>query len=62
MRFSLLLSQNHIPVSNRAGFLIWPFMSRRAALNVEFPEILQNLKGKSVLDKSFFEKDPLYKL
>ena len=22
-----------------AGFLIWPFMSRRAALNVEFPEI-----------------------
>ena len=39
MGFSLLVSQDHIPVSNRAGFLIWTFMSRRAALNVEFPEI-----------------------
>ena len=49
MGFSLLVNQDHIPVSNRAGFLTWPFMSRRAALNVQFPEIdiaAHELKGQ----------------
>ena len=39
MGFSLLVSQDHIPVSYDGGFLIWPFMSRRAARKVEFPEV-----------------------
>ena len=39
MGFSLLVSEDHIPVSYDGGFLIWPFMSRRAARKVELPEI-----------------------
>ena len=31
MGFSLLFSQDHIPVSNRAGFLIWPLKLMSAA-------------------------------